>query len=200
MLWLLPCAAAAACPEVPLLPLVRSSASPDGRSLSSRRCVGLTKSPELPSREDSSALRGDGGSESSADLYAAASALGWLTGTASALSQTLLANHSLELGHNRCKVGTCLGVLHSRHSMQHMASTAASLSRLGHCTPTSLEECVPPSPAATTIKLPGSTDLRPAALHQASIRLEPFELRRVIARQLVSRRHVGPPAVRHKAD
>ena len=127
MLWLLPCAAAAACPEVPLPPLARSSASPDERSLSRRRCVGLIKSSELPSREDSNALRGDGRSEGRADLYAvAASAVGLanclnIPSRICLASQTPLANHLLELGHNGRKVGARLGFLHSRHSMQHMA-------------------------------------------------------------------------------
>ncbi len=48
---------AAAGPEVPPLPpLVRSSAPPDGPSLSSWRYVGLIRFSELPSREASSAL------------------------------------------------------------------------------------------------------------------------------------------------
>ena len=53
---------------------------------------------------------------------------------------------------------------------------------------------------ATTSQLPSSTHLRPAALHQVNIRLKPLELRCVFAWQLVSRRHLWPPAVRHKAD
>ncbi len=121
---------------------------------------------------------------------------------------------SLELRHDGCEVRPCLRILQSVHSVCRVLSVLSGEDLLHFAarqrkaqSGLSCKLYLSQKRAAHTCggkSAPNmhicSTHLVPAALHEIEISVQPFKVGCVLSRQLLSWRHLRPPAVRHKAD